>query len=154
MLEFDMSDLGRMKHFHGIEVKQRSNGIFICQRRYAQEVLARFDMRGCNAVKNSIVSCTRLSMDVGGVRVDETLFKQVVGSLMYLTVTRPDLMYVVSLISRFMSSPTMSHWLVAKIILRYLKGTTDIGILYNKGENNLRFTAFTNNDYARNLDDR
>ncbi|XP_019435912.1 PREDICTED: uncharacterized protein LOC109342373 [Lupinus angustifolius] len=82
-------------------------------------------MGGCNAVKNAvknaIVPSMRLSKDVGGVRVNETLFKQVVGNLMYLTVTRPDLMYGVSQISRFMSSSTMSHWLATKRILRYLK---------------------------------
>ena len=132
MLEFDMSDLGKMKYFLGVEVKQCADGIFICQKRYAREVLARFDMESANAVKNPIVPGTRLSKNEGGVRVDETLFKQVVGSLMYLTVTRPDLMYGVSLISRFMSSPTMSHCLAVKRILRYLKGTTDFGILYKK----------------------
>ncbi|XP_019418544.1 PREDICTED: uncharacterized protein LOC109329327 [Lupinus angustifolius] len=111
-------------------------------------------MGGCNAVKNPIVLGTKLSKDVGGVIVDETLFKQVVGSLMYLTITRPDLMYGVSLINRFMSSPTMSHWLTTKRILRYLKGTTNLGILYKKGENNLRFIAFTDSDYTDDLDDR
>ncbi|XP_019433431.1 PREDICTED: uncharacterized protein LOC109340250 [Lupinus angustifolius] len=108
-------------------------------------------MGGYNAVKNPIVPSTRLSKDVGEVRVDETLFKKVVGSFMYLNVTRPDLMYGVSLISRFVSSPTMSHWLAAK---RILKGTTNLEILYKKRENNLRFTAFTDNDYVGDLDDQ
>jgi hypothetical protein len=154
MLEFNMSDLGKMKHFLGVEVKQCADGIFICQKRYAREVLARFDMESANAVKNPIVPGIRLSKNEGVVRVDETLFKQVVGSLMYLTVTRPDLMYGVSLISRFMSSPTMSHWLTAKRILRYLKGTTDFAILYKKGESRLSLMAFTDSDYAGDLDDR
>lgn len=154
MLEFDMSDLGRMKYFLGVEVKQCSNGIFICQRRYAREVLTKFGMENSNAVKNPIVTGTKLFKDKNGVKVDETLFKQVVGSLMYLTATRPDLMYGVSLISRFMSNPTMSHWLAAKRILRYLKGTTDHGIFYRKGENILKLTAFTDSDYAGDLDDR
>ncbi|XP_019460094.1 PREDICTED: uncharacterized protein LOC109359855 [Lupinus angustifolius] len=113
-----------------------------------------FDMRGCNAVKNLGVPSTRVSKDVSGARIDETLFKQVVGSLMYLTVTRSDLVYSVSLISRFMSSPTMSHWLATKIILRYLRGTIDLANLYKKGENNLRLTVFTNSNYAGDLDDR
>lgn len=126
--KLDMSDLGKMKHFLGIEVKWCLNGIFICQRRYACEVSTRFGMVDINAVKNPIMSGSKLCKDEGGVRVDETLFKQVVGSLMYLTVTRSDLMYVISLISRFMSNPTMSHWLAAIKILRYLKDTTDLGI--------------------------
>ena len=130
MLEFDMSDLGRMKHFLRVEVKQCSDGIFICHKRYAREVLERFAMGNSNAVKNPIVPGTKLSKDKGGVRIDETLFKKVVGSLMYLPVTRHDLMYGVSLISRFMSSPTMSHWLAAKRILRYLKSTTNLGIFF------------------------
>lgn len=109
MLHFDMSDLGQMRHFLGIEVKQCTNGIFICQRRYAQEVLSRFGMQNSNAVKNPMVPGTRLSKDKGRMSVDETLFKQLVGSLMYLIVTRPDLMYIVSSISRFMTNPTTAH---------------------------------------------
>lgn len=117
MLEFDMSDLGKMKHFLGVKVKQCASGIFICQRRYAKEVLARFGMEDSNAAKNPIVTGTKLHKDEGGVTVDETLYKQVVRSLMYLTVTRPDMMFGVSLISRFMARPTMAHWLAAKRIL-------------------------------------
>lgn len=154
MLEFDMSDLGKMRHFLGIEVLQNSNGIFICQRRYAREVLVRFEMASSNPVKNPIVPGTKLSKDEGGTKVDATLFKQAVGSLMYLTVTRPDLMYVVSLISRYMSRPTMSHWLAAKRILRYVKGTTELGIFYKKGEGSLKLLAFTDSGYAGDLDDR
>ena len=72
-----------------------------------------------NSVKYPIVPGTKLSKDEAGTKVDETLLKQVVGNLVYLTTTRPDLMYRVSLISRFMSCPTESHWLATKIILRY-----------------------------------
>lgn len=118
MLEFEMSDLGKLRHFLRVEVKRSQDGIFICQRRYAREVLERFGMWESNAVKNPIVPGTKLQRDENGERVDETLFKQLVGSLMYLTVTRLDLMYGVCLISRYMANPRMSHWLVAKRILR------------------------------------
>jgi len=153
MAEFDMSDLGKMKYFLGVEVIQTSNGIFICQRKYAHEVLSRFGMENCNAVKNPIVLGTKLSKDDTGTKVDATLFKQVVGSLMYLTTTRPDLMYGVSLISRFMSSPTESHWFTAKRILRYLKGTTELGIYYKK-EGNTKVMAYTDSDFAGDIGDR
>ena len=153
MLEFDMTDLGRMRYFLGIEVIQSLDGIFVCQRKYAHEILGRFGMDKSNPVKNPIVPGTKLSKDEAGTKVDETLFKQVVGSLMYLTATRPDLMYGVSLISRFMSCPTESHWLAAKRILRYLKGTTELGIFYKKnGCTNL--VAYTDSDFAGDLDDR
>lgn len=107
MMEFEMSDLGKMRHFLGVEVKQGQDGIFICQRRYAREVLARFRMEESNAVKNPIVPGTKLQKDENGEKVDEIMFKQLVGSLMYLTVTRPDLMYAVCLIRRFMANPRM-----------------------------------------------
>jgi len=67
------------------------NGTFICQRRYAHKVLSRFGMLDCNVVKNPMVPGTRLSIDKEGEKIEETLFKQLVGSLMYLTITRPDL---------------------------------------------------------------
>jgi len=87
-------------------------------------------MKDCNAVKNLIVPGTKLSKNDVGSKVDATLFKQVVGSLMYLTTTRPDLMYGVSLMRRFMTNPIENYWLVAKRILRYLKGTTEFKIYY------------------------
>lgn len=154
MLEFEMSDLGKMKHFLGVEVKQSPEGIFICQRRYAREVLTRFGMDESNSVKNPIVPGMKLHKDETGAKVDETVFKQMVGSLMYLTVTRPDLMYSVCLISRFMTSPRESHWLVVKRILRYIRGTTELGVFYKKGENKMELMAYTDSDYAGDLDGR
>lgn len=153
MVEFDMSDLGRMRYFLGIEVIQNPNGIFVCQRRYAHEVLVRFGMNNSNSVQNPIVPGTKLSKNNEETKVDATLYMKMVGSLMYLTATRPDLMYGVSLISRFMSCPTESHWLAAKRILRYLKGTTELGIFYKKGDNS-NLVAYTDSDFAGDLDDR
>ena len=127
--EFDMSDLGRMKYFLGVEVIQNSDGIFICQRKYAKEVLERFGMERSNLANNPIVPGCKLSKSgSGAVSVDATEYKQLVGSLLYLTATRPDLMYAVGLISRYMEKPTEMHLQAAKRILRYLKGTMELGI--------------------------
>ena len=153
MTEFDMSDLGRMRYFLGLEILQNTHGIFVCQRKYVHDVLSRFGMKDCNAVKNPIVPGTKLSRNDAGPKVDATLFKQVVGSLMYLTTTRPDLMYGVSLISRFMTNPTENHWLAAKRILRYLKGIVEFGIYYKKGENT-GIVGYTDSDFAGDIDDR
>jgi len=119
MVEFDMTDLGKMRYFLGIEVLQSMDGIFISQQKYAQEVLERFNMKQCNPVHNPIVPGFKLTKDENGVRIDGTLYKQIVGSLMYLTATRPDLMFVVSLISRYMERPTKTHLQAAKRVLRY-----------------------------------
>ncbi|KAJ9563755.1 hypothetical protein OSB04_008915 [Centaurea solstitialis] len=151
-LEFDMSDLGKMRYFLGIEVVQSPGGIFVCQRRYANEVLARFEMGNSNPVLNPIVPGSKLSKDEEGTKVDATLFKKLVGSLMYLTATRPDLMYGVSLISRYMACPTESHWRAGKRILRYLRGTTDLGIFYKRS--NTKLLAYTDSDFAGDLDDQ
>lgn len=133
MIEFDMTDLGRMRYFLGIEVLQRKDGIFISQRKYAQEVLERFNMDQCNSVHNPVVPGFKLTKDKEGVEVDSTLYKQMVGSLMYLTATRPDLMFIVCLISRYMERPTESHLLAAKRALRYVKGTVSFGMFYPNG---------------------
>ena len=81
-------------------------------------------------MKNSVVPAVRLMKDEEGVKVNATMYKQLVESFMYLTATRSDLMYVVSLISTFMASPTELHLQVAKRVLRYLKGIVDLGVFY------------------------
>lgn len=150
--EFDMTDLGRMRHFLGIEVVQRDDGIFICQRKYADEVIKRFGMQNFNHVGNPMVPGQKIGRDEAGVKVDPTLYKQMVGSLMYLTATRPDLMFVVSLISRFMSNPTQLHFAAIKRIMRYLKGTMEYGIWYKK-EERAELVGYTDSDYAGDVED-
>ena len=94
MREFDMTDLGKMRHFLGVEVLQKTNGIYISQKKYALDVLKIFGMEESNYVHSPIVTGFKVFKDENGVKVDATFFKQMVGSLMYLTVTRPDLMLV------------------------------------------------------------
>ena len=152
-IEFDMTDLGIMKYFLGIEVLQKADGIFITQRKYAQEILERFNMDQCNSVHNPVVPSFKLTKDEEGVEVDTTVYKQMVGSLMYLTATRPDLMFIVSLISRYMERPTESHLLAAKRALRYIKGTVILGLFYKKGGSE-ELVGYTDSDYAGDQDDR
>ncbi|GAA0153908.1 transmembrane signal receptor [Lithospermum erythrorhizon] len=152
--EFDMTDLGLMNYFLGIEVIQNEEGIFICQRKYAEELLKRFGMQDCNPVLCHVLPGTKVDKDEEGKLVDETLYKQIVGSLMYLTTTRPDLMFATSLISRYMSMPTEMHMKIAKKILRYLKGSNKFGILYKRSESGGVLVAYTDSDYAGDLNDR
>ena len=110
-----------MRFFLGIEVLQKSDGIYICQRRYSLEVLKRFGMMESNLVGSPIVPRCKISKDGCGNVVDEIYYKQLVGSLMYLTATRPNMMFVTCLISRYMTRPTEIHIQAAKKALRYLK---------------------------------
>jgi len=110
-------------------------------------------MNNCNSVGTPTEVGVKLFKDPEGKRVDSTNYKQIVGSLMYLTATRLDIMYAVSLISRYMENPKEIHLLAAKRIFRYLQGTADFGLLYKKGEHS-DLMGFTNSDYAGDQDDR
>ena len=153
MSEFEMSDLGMLHYFLGIEVVQSATGIFISQKKYVREILDRFQMKNCNSVNTPTEFGLKLNKDHEGKKVDGTLYKQIVGSLMYLTATRPDIMYSVSLISRYMENPTEMHLLATKRILRYLQGTKEFGLFYKKGEKS-DLIGFTDSDYAGDQDDR
>jgi hypothetical protein len=116
-------------------------------------VLDRFKMDQCNPVKNPVVPGHKLSKDEDGERVDSTLYKKIVGSLMYLTVTRPDITFIVSLISRYMEHPTAMHLQATKRVLRYVKGTVIFGVFYKK-EGNQELLGYTDSDYAGDQNDR
>eukprot|EP00253_Pinus_taeda_P030808 PITA_30808 len=120
--EFEMTDMGFLRYFLGIEVDQNEKGIFSSQERYVNQVLSRFNMQECKAVITPTVMGLKLSREDSSKDFDPSLYKSIVGSLMYLTTTRPDIMYAVSLISRFMERPKGAHWQAAKRILRYVKG--------------------------------
>jgi len=154
-LEFDMSDLRKMKYFLGVEVQQSCEGIHLCQMKYAGEILERFGMGGCNPVKNPIVPGTKLIKDDGEDSENSTLFKQIIGSLMYLSVTRPDIAFVVCMLSKFMTDPKTSHMAAAKRVLRYVKGTTNLGVFYRSAENSENdLKVYTDSDYADDVEDR
>ena len=152
--EFEMTDLGEMRYFLGIEVCQNAEGVHISQKKYAEKILQKFGLEACNGVKNPIVPGSMvLSTEEEGNQADGTLFKQMVGSLMYMTVTRPDLMYSVCLMSRFMSNPKDVHMAAAKRILRYIKATTNLGIFYKRRCKD-ELVGYTDSDYARDVGDR
>ncbi|KAL6320216.1 hypothetical protein AAG906_004725 [Vitis piasezkii] len=112
-----------------------------------------FQTNNCNPVLTPTELGLKLTKHGAGKMVNATLYKQIVGSLMYLTSTRPDIMYPMSLISRYMENPSEVHLLAAKRIFRYLKGTTDFGIMY-KTTGKSRLIGFLDSDYAGDLDDR
>jgi hypothetical protein len=102
--EFEMTDLGIMKYFLGIEVHQSAKGIFVCQQMYAEDILKIFHMEECNPTETPIPLGTKLNKKDEGPTMDPALYKILAGSLLYITTTRPDIMYVDSLVSRFMES--------------------------------------------------
>ncbi|KAI9173958.1 hypothetical protein LWI28_009353 [Acer negundo] len=150
--EFEMTDIGLMAHFLGIEVVQSEKCIFISQSIYAKEILKRFGMEKCNHVTTPVETELELRKNERG-DIDPTYFKSLVGSLRYLTCTRPDIFYGVGLVSRYMETPDQSHLNSAKRILRYIKGTINDGILYTKCED-CRLIGYLDSDWGRDLDER
>lgn len=153
MKELDMTDLGKMKYFLGIEVVQFNGGIFISQAKYVMEVLRRFGMEHSNFVENLMVLGFKISKYENGIEMDDSFFKQLLGSMMYLTATRPDIICAVSLLSKYMSRHTKVHHSTAKRILCYLQGKPTFGILYRRGGSH-ELIGFTDNDYAGSVEDR
>ena len=120
-----------MAYYLSIEVKQKKDGIFISQESYTKEILKKFKMDDCNPISTPMECAIKLFKDDEAVKVDPTLFKSLVGCLRYLTCTRPDILYATGLVSRYMETPTTTHFKAAKRILRYLKGTIDLGLHYS-----------------------
>ncbi|XP_039036454.1 secreted RxLR effector protein 161-like [Hibiscus syriacus] len=110
-------------------------------------------MEDCKPVATPAEPGIKLSVNSTREQVNPTLFKSIVGSLRYLTITRPDITYAVGLVSRFMENPKQDHWIAAKRILRYVKGTTGHGLFYTGSENS-KLVGYSDSDYGGDLDDR
>lgn len=151
--EFEMTDIGLMSFYLGLEVKQSDNGIFIGQEAYVKDVLDRFNMLNSKPVDTPIEVGTKLCKNDEGEKIDPTLFKSLVGCLRYLTCTRPDILFSVGIVSRYMEAPTVTHLKAAKRILRYLKGTVDYGLFYSSSEE-FQLIGYSDSDFAGDLDDR
>jgi hypothetical protein len=130
MQAFEMTDLGLMTFFLGIEIKHNENDVFIYQKKYAKEILKKFQMEECKTVSTPMNPKENLSKEDGFDKVDEGYYRSLIGCLMYLTATRPDILFAVSILSRFMHCASEMHLKAAKRILRYIKGTIDYGVKF------------------------
>ena len=152
MEQFDMTNLGLLHYFLGLQVHQSSDGIFIYQEKYALDQLQRFGMVDCKTTPTPFQSGVTLTTSCTSPPVNPSMYRQLVGSLLYLTHTKPDIAFAVGLVSRFSQDPHESHWKAAKRILRYIKGTVRFGIQYTTGTPEL--VGFTDSDWAGSVDDR
>ena len=152
--EFDMSDLGKLTYYLGLEVDQGKGYIELKQAAYAKKILEKAGMIDCNPVKYPMDHKLQLHKDERGEPVNPTEFKSMVGGLRYLVHTRPDIAYAVGVVSRFMDMPTMLHLSATKRILRYVKGTLNFGLVYKAGRGNYLLSGFSDSDLAGNVDDR
>ncbi|CAJ2665360.1 unnamed protein product [Trifolium pratense] len=147
--EFDMTNLGGLKYFLGLEFTKTSSGMLIHQRKYASDILKRFNMIDCNPANTPMETASNLDADDEGKSVNSTHYKQMVGSLRYACNSRPDICHSVGIVSRFMQSPKLSHMQAVKRILRYLQGTIDYGVLYTKTDKNQKkLVGYCDSDWS------
>ncbi|BBN67442.1 transposable element gene [Prunus dulcis] len=149
---FSMKDLGRLNYFLGIEATYEGSALHLTQKKYASDLLTRTGFADCKPISTPCISGQKLSLHGGEPLVDPSEYRQVVGALQYLTITRPDLSYAVNQVCQFMHSPTTLHWQAVKRILRYLKATYDHGLRYKPGK--LELNAYSDADYAGDPDTR
>lgn len=144
--EFSMKDLGPLHHFLGIQVQSTTTGLHLSQTHYAYSILERAQMLECQPMPTPLVQKS-VSTSVDTPVDDPSYFRVLVGSLQYLTLTRPDLSFSVNYVSQFMHSPHMSHLKYVRRILRYLKGTLDLGLSLT-ADTSLALSAFSDADWA------
>lgn len=125
---FTLKDLGSLHYFLGIQVSRDSDGFFLTQSKYAQDILAKFSMDGVSPCPTPMTLNLSLSATEGQPLSDPTLYWQAIDCLQYLTYTRPDLRFAVNKLSQYLQHPTDMHWKALKRIFRYLKGTLSAGI--------------------------
>ena len=150
--KFEMSMMGELKFFLGIQIHQSPRGIFLNQAKYAQEILKKHGMTSCDSVGTPMAT-KPLDADPSGTPVDQTKYRSMVGALMYLTATRPDLMHATCYCARYQARPTEKHLKEVKRIFRYLSHTINMGLWYPK-DTGFELTAFSYSDHAGCLDTR
>ncbi|GJS56829.1 putative ribonuclease H-like domain-containing protein [Tanacetum coccineum] len=149
---FQMSSMGELTFFLGLQVKQKEDGIFISQDKYVAEILKKFDFVSVKTASTPIETHKPLVKDEEASDVDVHLYRSMIGSLMYLTASRPDIMFAVCACSRFQVTPKTSHLSVVKRIFRYLKGKPKLGLWYPR-VSSFDLEAYSDSDYAgANLD--
>ncbi|RVW56768.1 Retrovirus-related Pol polyprotein from transposon RE1 [Vitis vinifera] len=151
--EFEVKDLGNLKYFLGMEVARSRKGIVVSQRKYILDLLKETGMLGCKPIDTPMDSQKKLGIEKESTPVDRGRYQRLVGRLIYLSHTRPDIGFAVSAVSQFMHSPTEEHMEAVYRILRYLKMTPGKGLFFRKTEN--RDTeVYSDADWAGNIIDR
>jgi hypothetical protein len=153
--KFNMSDLGLLSYYLGIDVKQGGGTITLSQNSYALKILENANMKNCNWCDTPMECRLKLNKLKEGDAIDPIGYRSLIGSLRYIVNTRPDLAYAVGVVSRYMEALGKEHWAAVKRILRYLKGTTGYGYVYARGgELPPMLLGYSDSDYVGDVEDR
>ena len=143
--EFEMSMVGELNFFLGLQVKQTKSGIFISQSKYAKNLVQRFGLQKAKHFKTPMSMTLKLSRDETRVSVDPTLYRSMIGSLLNLTASHPDICYSAGVCAKYQSDPKESHITTVKRITRYINCTLDYGVWYSK-DTNISLAGFSDVD--------
>ena len=141
-----MSMMRKLNFFLGLHIEQEKKRIFINQIKYVREILKKFGTSKKSASTPMSITC-KLDKDEKGQKVDQKLYRDIIGSLLYLTISRPDIMFSVCMCARFQSEPKESDLAATKRILKYLTGTRNVGIWYSK-RTSLDLVSYSDSDFA------
>nr|GFA62972.1 hypothetical protein [Tanacetum cinerariifolium] len=145
--KFQISSIGELTFFLGLQVKQKKDGIFISQNKYVAEILRKFGLQEGKSASTPIDTEKPLLNDPVGEDVDVHTYRSMISSLMYLTSSRPDIMFAVCACARFQVTPKASHLHAVKRIFRYLKGKPHLGLWYQK-DSPIDLVAYSDSDYV------
>jgi hypothetical protein len=145
--EFEMSMMGELQFFFGLQIKQSKEETFVHQAKYTKDIVRKFKMKDSKAMATPMSMTTILDADAEGEHMDQKEYRSMIGSLLYMTVTRPDIQFSVCLCAHFQASPKNSHRQAVKRIFRYLRHTSDFGLWYSVSSS-LALHGFSNRDFA------
>ena len=151
--EFEMSMIGELNNFLGLQIRQQESSIFISQSKYAKNLVKKFGLKSASPVRTPMSPNVKLTIDLLSKSVDSSLYKSMIGSLLYLIGSKPNLSYNVGVCARYQTNPKESHMIALKRIIKYVKATTNFGVRYSKDTNDV-LTRYSETDWARNADDR
>ena len=135
--EFEISMIGELTHFLGLQICQQDSGIFLSQSKYAKNLVKKFGLESASFVRTPMSPTVKLTVDLLGKSVDSSLYRSMIGSLLYLTASRPDISYSVGVCARYQANPKDSHMIALKRIIKHVKTTVDFGVWYSKDINDV-----------------
>ena len=149
--EFEMSMVGDLTFFLGLQVKQRKEGIFISHEKYAQNIVKKFGLDSKKHASTPMSSSTKLNVDSSRVEVSPTLYRSIIGGLLYLTPSRLDIAFSMGVYARYQATSKESHLIAMKRIIRYVNETPDYGLWYSK-DSNACLAGYSDADWAGSVD--
>ncbi len=148
-----MSLLGELTYFLGLQVQQNKNGIFLSQTKYLKQILKKYGMEDSKPVCTPMVTGCCLSANNESAAIHQPTYRSMIGSLLYLTGTRPNIMHAMGIVGRFQDNPKEAHLQAVKRIFKYLEGTQNYGLWYPR-DTNLTLHAYTDANWVGSIDDR